>query len=214
MQQKKDENNSAPRKEKSQEGLRKAVRHSPKGKALDIGAGKGRNSLFLAKNGFDVMAIDKSAERLEELNNAAKKQRLKVFTKITDVRDFNFRPNEYSLIISVAAIDFLKKSEIETIIKKIKGSLIPEGIIYISVFSIKDPLLNKIKELNLKPIEENTFYLPKKGFYKHFFTKDEIKESFRSFKIIHLEEKRIKDTSHKQPHFHQIIELVAKKPRT
>jgi len=39
----------------------------PKGRALDIGAGQGRNSIFLAKNGFEVEAIDLIPEGLKKM---------------------------------------------------------------------------------------------------------------------------------------------------
>ena len=45
----------------------------PKGKALDIGAGEGRNSLFLAQNGFEVKAIDKIPDGLKKCEDLAKK---------------------------------------------------------------------------------------------------------------------------------------------
>ncbi len=41
----------------------------PKGKALDIGAGEGRNSFFLAKEGFEVEAIDIVKEGLKNVLN-------------------------------------------------------------------------------------------------------------------------------------------------
>jgi 2-polyprenyl-3-methyl-5-hydroxy-6-metoxy-1,4-benzoquinol methylase len=191
--------------------LKKIIKLAPKGKALDIGGGEGRNSIFLAKNGFKVTAIDLSAEALEKLKNIAQENRLKVSTQVIDVRSFKFSPNQYSLIISISTLDFLKKSKAEEIIKKIKKSLVPEGIVYLSVFSTKGPLFCKIKRLDLKPIEENAFYLSKRKIYRHFFTQDELKGYFNDFEIILLKESCIKDTLHDQLHFHEIIEIIAKK---
>lgn len=191
--------------------LKKFVKSFPKGEALDLGAGQGRNSLFLAEKGFKVEAVDKDYKALEKCNNFAKRKKLKIKIVKSDIRKFDFKKNKYSLVISIAALDFLKKTEIENIIKKIRKSLTKNGIIFLFVFSIKDPIYKKIKEIKLKEIEENTFYLPKYKTYRHFFTKKEIIKILQEFKIIHLKQKKIKDTGHGQPHFHNVIEIIAKK---
>ncbi|MEA2113382.1 MAG: methyltransferase domain-containing protein [Patescibacteria group bacterium] len=185
----------------------------PKGKILDIGAGEGRNSIFLAKNGFKVEAIDKIAEGLKKCRDFAKKHNLLIKTKVCDIRKFGFKANKYSLIISTAALDFLKKSEIELVVKKIKKSLVINGFIYFLVFSTKDPLYQKVKKLGLKKIEKNTYYLPKHKIYRHFFTQKELKEKFEDFKIVYLKQKKILDTGHGKPHYHSIIELLAQKKK-
>jgi SAM-dependent methyltransferase len=43
----------------------------PRGRALDIAAGKGRNAIFLAERGFDVVAIDVSPVALDEARGRA-----------------------------------------------------------------------------------------------------------------------------------------------
>ncbi|MHA1470133.1 MAG: class I SAM-dependent methyltransferase [Candidatus Asgardarchaeia archaeon] len=186
----------------------------PKGIALDIGTGKGKNSIFLAKNGFEVEAIDKIAEGLKKCRDFAKKYNLPIKTKVCDVRKFEFKNNKYSLIIARASLDFLKKTEIERIIKKIKKSLIEEGFVYLVVFSTKDPFYQKIKELGLKEVEKDTFYLPKYKTYRHFFTQKKLKKMFKDFKTIYLKQKQIKDAGPKRPHFHNVIEIIAQKKRT
>jgi len=93
--------------------LVKYLSRIPKGKALDIGAGEGRNSVFLVKEGFEVEAIDIVKEGLKKCEKLTKKYKLSITTRIIDVRKFKFKPQTYSLIISVAGIDFLKHSEIK-----------------------------------------------------------------------------------------------------
>ena len=48
------------------------------GRALDLGCGKGRNSIFLAKNGFEVYAIDFVPQLVEELNAFSASSGLKI----------------------------------------------------------------------------------------------------------------------------------------
>jgi len=191
--------------------LEEYINEIPKGKALNIGAGEGRNSIFLAKNGFEVTAIDRIKQGLDKIKKLAKKHNLTIKTNLCDIKNLKFEKEKYSLIISVSTIHFLKKSEINPILDKIINSLKISGFIYLSVFSTKDPMLKLIKERKIEEIEENTFYLPKFKTYRHFFTKTEIKEKFKDFNIILLKQKEILDTGHDKPHYHNIIEFLAQK---
>lgn len=191
-------------------GLEEAIKYAPRGVALDIGAGEGRNSIFLAKNGFKVEAIDKIPEGLEKCKKIAKKYSLPIKTKVVNVRKFKFEKDKYSLIISIAALDFLKLKEIKQIIKKINYALKLGGIFYLSLFSIKDPAFKKCRK-ELKLAEKNTFYIPKIMAFRHFFEKKELLNLLNKFKILKIEEKRIRDIYNGKIHFHQIIRIIAKK---
>ncbi|NQT50243.1 class I SAM-dependent methyltransferase [Candidatus Kuenenbacteria bacterium] len=151
-----------------------------KGIVLDIGAGEGRNSIYFARKGFKVMAIDIVKAGLEKLENYAKEKRLDIVIKLADIRKFKFVPNKYSLVLAVATIDFLKGSEVRQIIEKIKKSLVSRGYIYLLVFSTKDPLYKKIKKLGAVEVEKNTFYLRKSKVFRHFFTQRELKKCSRN----------------------------------
>lgn len=193
--------------------LKKFLPKVKKGKALDIGAGEGRNSFFLAKNGFDVEAIDKVSEGLKKIKEFSKENNLKIKTKKTDAIDFYYKKEKYSLIVAFSVLDFMKKTQIERIINEIKISLEPGGFVFLGVFSVKDDMFARIKEAEIKEIEENTFFLKKTGTIRHFFTKKELKTAFKEFKIIYLNQKKIEDKSHGNPHFHNVIDFIARKKR-
>jgi dihydroneopterin aldolase len=57
----------------------------PKGKALDVAAGSGRHTLFLASHGYQVDAIDRDAQGLACLASVARKRKLAVATKTVDL---------------------------------------------------------------------------------------------------------------------------------
>jgi len=194
--------------------LEKYIAKLPKGKALDIGAGGGRNSIFLAENGFEVEAIDKNEAGLKKIEGLAKEYGLKIKTRKCDISKFKFGKNKYVLVIATHSLEFLRKNNIDLILNKIKTSLKPEGFIYISVVSIEDPMYQLLIEKGFKQIEKNTFYLPKYNIYRHFFTKNELKDNFKDFEIVLLKQKQILDKGHGEPHYHNIIELLAKKEKT
>lgn len=59
------------------------VRHRPlyaPGRALDLACGRGRNSVYLAREGFQVAAWDRDAEALEELRSTAESLGLATIT--------------------------------------------------------------------------------------------------------------------------------------
>ncbi|EDS77771.1 tellurite resistance protein TehB [Clostridium botulinum C str. Eklund] len=56
-----------------------------KGKILDVACGNGRNSIYLARLGYEVLAIDFSKEALSRLKYFIKNEPLKIDTKSIDL---------------------------------------------------------------------------------------------------------------------------------
>ncbi|GAB6150177.1 MULTISPECIES: class I SAM-dependent methyltransferase [Clostridium] len=56
-----------------------------KGKILDLACGDGRNSIYLAKLGYEVFAIDFCKEALSRLNYFVKNECFKIKTKLMDL---------------------------------------------------------------------------------------------------------------------------------
>ena len=59
----------------------------PRGRALDLACGSGRNSLFLARNGFEVTGIDISAAGLERARRSALDAGLDIDWRKQDLED-------------------------------------------------------------------------------------------------------------------------------
>lgn len=58
---------------------------NPKGKVLDVACGDGRNSIFLAKLGYSVEAIDFSKEALVRLKYFSDREELNIKTSLVDL---------------------------------------------------------------------------------------------------------------------------------
>ncbi len=74
-----------------------------KGLALDLACGLGKNSLFLARCGLTVEALDGSIVGLKRLNKAAASQGLasKITTHQTDIDTLNLAASQYDVILVV-----------------------------------------------------------------------------------------------------------------
>jgi ubiquinone/menaquinone biosynthesis C-methylase UbiE len=96
----------------------------PGGKALDVGAGMGRNAVHLAKLGWDVTGIDLSAQGLAVMKANAEKAGLKVETVKTSYQDYDFGKERWDL---VAMILSWAPVEEPAFLARLKASIKPGG---------------------------------------------------------------------------------------
>lgn len=157
--------------------LKKFINDIPKGQAIDIGAGNGHNSIFLAQNGFTVEAIDTNDLKIKALESEAVKSRIKIDAKNVDVRKFDFSQKQYNLILAIQSLVFIKKSEFQEIANKIKNALNPNGIIILSSFTTDDDSFKRFKQTSPE-VEENTFQTNNTKQYWQFFKKKRVKTIF------------------------------------
>ncbi|MBX3407200.1 MAG: class I SAM-dependent methyltransferase [Phycisphaeraceae bacterium] len=71
------------------------------GRAIDIGAGQGRNALFLASLGLDVLAVDQSEVGMRRAGGLAKERGLKLGTVAADLRDFDAEAGAFAVVSSI-----------------------------------------------------------------------------------------------------------------
>lgn len=88
--------------------LERFIDELPRGAALDVACGAGRNALFLAQSGFEVDAVDISAAGLERLRNEAAAGGLSVHELAADLENGIPSPvsrKEYDLIVMVRYVN-------------------------------------------------------------------------------------------------------------
>ncbi|MBW9431832.1 tellurite resistance methyltransferase TehB [Atlantibacter hermannii] len=97
-----------------------AIPYLTPGRVLDLGCGNGRNSLYLAANGFDVTAWDKNPSSIANIQRIAQAEGL---TSIqSDVRDLNTLTfdGEYDFILSTVVMMFLESATIPGLINNMQ----------------------------------------------------------------------------------------------
>ena len=88
-------------------------------KTLDLGAGKGRNSLYLSSLNFNVTAIDYNAEFLHKLTDISIKEQLDINVIDHDIAKANIK-GSYDFIFSTDVFMYLNPTRIQSIISNIK----------------------------------------------------------------------------------------------
>jgi 2-polyprenyl-3-methyl-5-hydroxy-6-metoxy-1,4-benzoquinol methylase len=110
--------------------LKKHIRLLPRGKALDIATGEGRNAVFLAQNGFDVDAVDISEKGLKKARKLAREKGVKINTFLVDLDQYHIAKERYDLI---ANFYFLKRR----LIPRIRNGLKKGGIVVFETYLLE-----------------------------------------------------------------------------
>lgn len=85
--------------------------YEPKGTVLDMGCGQGRDSIPIAKMGYDVIAVDHSKVGIDTLKKAAIKLSLNINALVKDV--FNMTIEENVDIVLLDSMLHFYKNDIE-----------------------------------------------------------------------------------------------------
>jgi tellurite methyltransferase len=116
--------------------LKKHIRLLGQGKALDIAAGEGRNAVFLAQYGWDVVAVDISRAGLKKAQQLAKQKKVKIKTILADLDSYNMEKGKYDLIANFYFLD-------RRLIPEIKRGLKKGGKIIFETY-LADPAAKKL----------------------------------------------------------------------
>ncbi len=81
--------------------LKENFRQIPKGKILFLAEGEGRNAVFLARQGYEVTAMDSSAVAMEKAGRLAQKNDVSITTFVTGLEDFDLGTEQWDGIVSI-----------------------------------------------------------------------------------------------------------------
>lgn len=170
-------------------------------RAIDLGAGEGRNSFFLAEQGFDVIAIEPSRVGADKIKEISSKKNLNVNVINSDFLSCYEHLRDVGFLVALTSLEHMTYSDMLESVSIIKQLLVHGGYVYIIAFTEDDPGFIKDKE-NASECAM---------FVKHYFKKGELKNLFSDFEILHYDEYIKEDTSHGPKHFHGKAKLFARK---
>lgn len=108
---------------------------------LDIGAGDGRNTLYLASLGFTVSALDISKQGLQNITTKASQRGLEanIDTIHEDITTYEL-PTKYDNVITNFALHFVGSAAIDQCMQKIADHTHSGGLNIVSDFTRDGPL--------------------------------------------------------------------------
>lgn len=113
------------------EFLKEHINILPRGKALDIAMGEGRNAVFFAKNGFEVDGCDVSDIAVKKTLKLAKENNVRVNAFVADLEIYKLPKDAYDV---VACFYYLQRS----LIPQIKEALKPGGMVIYETYTIEN----------------------------------------------------------------------------
>ncbi len=109
--------------------LKDKVKLLPKGRALVLAMGEGRNAVFLAEQGFDVVGVDISEVAVKKALLLAKERGVKIRPIAADLEKYSIEENAYDLI---TCFNYLQRD----LAPQMKKGLKPGGMIIFQTFTI------------------------------------------------------------------------------
>ncbi len=103
------------------------------GQALDIGAGEGRNALYLASRGLNVLAIDQSEVGIRKAQRLAQERGLMLRAQTADLQDFDAAPNSVDLVTSIFV--HLPSTLRAAVHQRVKSWLKPGGVFLLEAYA-------------------------------------------------------------------------------
>jgi 2-polyprenyl-3-methyl-5-hydroxy-6-metoxy-1,4-benzoquinol methylase len=139
--------------------------NAPRGKALDLATGAGRNAIFVADQGFEVLGIDISPVALAEAQRRAAARSLSITWQQADLEAVELPANCYDLVLN---FNYLQRS----LVPQIKAALKPGGWVIFETYLT----------------EQQTLGHPKNPDY--LLSPNELLGLFRDFRVLYYREGR------------------------
>ncbi len=83
------------------EFLKSQAHRIPPGEVLCLGEGEGRNSVFLAEEGYEVVGVDRSQVGMDKAQALARERGVSVETVVSSIEDFDLKEREWEGIVSI-----------------------------------------------------------------------------------------------------------------
>ncbi|OQY99419.1 MAG: SAM-dependent methyltransferase [Candidatus Brocadia sp. UTAMX2] len=147
------------------EFLREQIDILPRGKALDLAMGEGRNAVFLAKQGFEVDGCDVSEVAVKKARELARENHVAIHAFVADLETYPLPKDTYDVI---ACFYYLQRD----LVPQMKVALKPGGVIIYETYTIEN--------------WERGFEGPKKKEY--LLQPNELLNLFKDLKIVYYRE--------------------------
>jgi len=126
----------------------------PSGRALDVAMGQGRNTIYLARAGWDVTGFDLSTEGLASTRRAVAAEGLSVHTMVASCDDFDYGVANWDLVV-MTYVPFEVGSP--RFAAKVVKALRPGGVVVLESGAV-DPDGPRLNRVMIDPDEMRAAY--------------------------------------------------------
>ena len=175
-------------------------RFGPGARVLDLGAGTGRNGLVAALAGATVDLVEASAAGCQFAARQADELHVAGLVNVHCDDVTHWTPTgQYDAIIAITVLEHIPGSQRAELVSRIRDCLTPGGIVVATTFMGDDPGATRKES---EPFSETADHV------NSYLQSGELRALFDGFSMIEYFEHRKLDTSHGQPHYHSIAEMI------
>ena len=174
------------------------------GRLLDLGAGQGQDSIYFAKQGFEVTCTDIEDGALEIARTNAEKEGVVIATKNVDLaKPLPFGGDSFEVIYAHLSLHYFTSATTQSLIDEIHRVLVPGGVLAFMVNSVSDPEYGTGEQI------EPDYFLTE-GTQKRYFSTKTASTFLKAFETIVLDDE---GSSYKDQAkgVHNLIRFVGRK---
>lgn len=173
-------------------------------RVLDLGAGDGRDSLYLLQAGFHVTALDLSGSAIAALKRLAAEKHLegRLEAQVMDVRSWMPTSNSFDAIVGITILDHVEQGFHPALFENMLAALREGGYVALEMHSDRDPSVSP-QSRNLSEFavavctvaRANSLILP----------------FLNGWRILEYSDRQEHDVDHGEPHDHGFCTIMARK---
>ena len=168
----------------------------PNSKVLCIADGEGRNGVWLAKQGMQVVGFDASDIALVKAKQFAKENQVEVEYSFSDADSFDWQANTFDAVVAIF-IQFADPAMRERIFQNVYQTLKPGGIFILQGYTPK--------QLDYKTGGPSAI--------EHLYTEESIQELAKDFEVLELVSyEKVLNEGARHSGMSALLGLLAKKP--
>lgn len=192
----------------------KAMKYGQSGKkVLDVGCGEGADTVYFARHGFKVSAIDNNPVYLGRLRAFTKDNGLtSVTVRNGDVVSHRFRRSYYDILNCLLVGCCMMRSEFEQMLGTLKQTVRKDGILIMSLRNYLDPEYSDYVQTE-HMIEPNTFRKREDCCkIRYYIEQGRLRMLLSDFEILHYYEGHVPD-KYKETDIHGDSQIICRRKR-